>query len=151
MANVESKHQTIFNWIQEVSKLRPELNNFAICPFAAKSKYKIIECSKTDIEPIDGYDVLIFIIEDDLTLKEVQQWVAHHNYKYPAWKFFEDTKDCPTFINGIQTNNKEFNLILSQPRAKLRRFREQLAKTDYYKLWNEDYLKEILGDDYELI
>lgn len=145
------KEEKILNWTERVSKVRPELGSFAICPFASKSKHKIIECSKTDIEPINGYDVLIFIIEDDLSLKEVQQWATHYNKKHPTWKFFEDCKSYPTFINGIQTNNKEFNLILAQPKEKLRKFREQLAKTDYYKMWDADYLKEILGDDLDVV
>ena len=36
------KEQYILNWIKEVSKIRPELNGFAICPFAEKSKFKIV-------------------------------------------------------------------------------------------------------------
>jgi len=148
---VDLKEQKILSWIERVSKVRPDLGGFAICPFAAKSKYKIIECSSNNIEPINGYDVLIFIIEDHLVLKEVQQSVAHYNDKYPTWKFFEDCKSYPTFINGLQTNNKEFNLILAQPKEKLRKFREQLAKTDYYRMWDDNYLKEILGGDLDVL
>jgi hypothetical protein len=41
------------------------------------------------------------------------------------------------------------NIILAQPKEKLRKFREKLAKTSYYDLWDEEYLKEILADDYK--
>ncbi|NBV27979.1 hypothetical protein EBS02_03020 [bacterium] len=36
-------------------------------------------------------------------------------------------------------------------KQKLRKFREKLAKTDYYDLWDENYLKEILQDDIDLM
>jgi len=145
------KEQHIFNWIHEVSKIRPELNGFAICPFASKSKYRIVECSASAIEPIEGLDVIIYIIEDHFNLEEVQKWVNICNHKYMGWKFFEDCGAYDTYIKGIQTNNGKYNLILGQPTEKLRKFRENLAKTSYYDMWGSEYLKEILEDDYDII
>jgi hypothetical protein len=145
------KEQHIFNWIHEVSKIRPELNGFAICPFASKSKYRIVECSASAIEPIEGLDVIIYIIEDHFNLEEVQKWVNICNHKYMGWKFFEDCGAYDTYIKGIQTNNGKYNLILGQPTEKLRKFRENLAKTSYYDMWDSEYLKEILEDDYDII
>ena len=58
------KERYILNWIREVSKIRSELKGFAICPFASNSKYKIIECSAKEIQPIEEYQVIIYIIED---------------------------------------------------------------------------------------
>ena len=74
-----------------------------------------------------------------------------YNKKYESWKFFEDCATYDTYINGIKTNNGKYNLILAQPNEKLRKFREKLAKTEYYSLWDTEYLKEILEDDYDLI
>lgn len=148
---MSDKEQHILQWIREVSKIRPELNEFAICPFAAKSKFKIVECLAAEIEPIEGYQVIIFIIEDHFNLDMVQYWVNHHNSKHDGWKFFEDCGSYDTFINNIQTNNGKYNLILAQPTEKLRKFRENLAKTSYYDLWDDEYLKEILEDDYEIV
>lgn len=145
------KEQHIFQWIKHVSQVRPELNGFAICPFASQSKYKIIECNAEDIMVLDGYDVLIYIIEDYFDLDAVQFWVDYHNRHHEGWKFFEDCGSYDTFINGIQTNNGKYNLILGQPTQKLRKFRENLAKSTYYDLWDDDYLKEILEDDYDII
>jgi len=65
------------------------------------------------------------------------------------WDFFEDCASYNTFINGVQTNNGKYNLILGQPKEKLKKFREQLAKTTYYTHWDKEYLKEILGNDYD--
>jgi len=42
-------------------------------------------------------------------------------------------------------------MILGQPTDKLRKFRENLAKTSYYDLWDTEYLKEILENDYDII
>lgn len=148
---MSDKEQHILQWIREVSKVRPELNGFAICPFASKAKFKIIECSAAEIQPIEGYQVIIFIIEDHFDLNMVQYWVDYHNSKHPTWKFFEDCGTYDTFINDIQTNNGKYNLILAQPTEKLRKFRENLAKTSYYSLWDKEYLKEILENDYDII
>lgn len=148
---MSEKEYHILNWIKDVSKVRPELNGFAVCPFASNSKYKIVECSAEQIEPIDGYEVVIYIIEDHFDLDSVQYWVDYHNSKNEKWKFFEDCGTYDTFINGIQTNNGKYNLILGQPREKLRKFRQNLAKTSYYDLWDKEYLKEILEDDCDII
>lgn len=148
---MSDKEQHILQWIHEVSKIRSELNGFAICPFASKAKFKIVECSAEKIKPIEGYQVIIFIIEDEFDLDMVQYWVNYHNQHHEGWKFFEDCGSYNTFINEIQTNNGKYNLILAQPTKKLRKFRENLAKTSYYDLWNDEYLKEILEDDYEII
>lgn len=145
------KESFILNWIQEVSKIRPELKGFAICPFASTAKYKIIECSVKEIKPIENYQVIIYIIEDHLNLNEVQSWVNVYNAEFKNWKFFEDCGSYDTYIQGIQTNNGKYNLILAQPTQKLRKIRESLAKTDYYHLWNDDYLKKILDNDYDLV
>jgi hypothetical protein len=145
------KELYILNWIQRVSEIRTELNGFAICPFAANSKFKIIECCANEIIPIDGYQVIIFIIEDHLDLDSINSWVNFYNSKYKNWKFFEDCGQYNTYINEVQTNNGKYNLILTQPTNKLRKFRKSLAKTTYYQMWDDQYLKEILEDDYDIV
>lgn len=148
---MNQKEAHIRNWIKEVSKLRPELSNFAICPFASTANFKIVECSIDDIEPLDGFDVVIFIVEDDLTAKDIDQWVDIYNKVYKTWDFFKDCGSYSTYISGVQTNNGLYNLILAQPNEKLKKYREKLAQTDYYDHWDDSYLREILGDDYEIV
>jgi hypothetical protein len=145
------KEKHIHHWIHQVSIIRPELNHFAVCPFAAKSKFKIDECSIEDLYVNDLYDVLIFIVEDFLDLNAINLWVSHYNQIYEDWKFFEDCATEDTYINGIQTNNGRYNLILCQPSKKLRLSRQHLIKTNYYKAWDSEYLKKILEDDYDLV
>jgi len=147
---MESKEH-ILQWIKNVSELRPELGGFAICPFAKQAKYEIIECNADQIVPIDGYDVIIFVIELNLTYEDVMKWVDLYNKKHKEWKFFEDCASYDTYINGIKTNNGEYNLIIGQPIEKLRKYREILAKTNYYNYWSKDYLNEILQDDLNLL
>lgn len=146
-----TKKEDILQWIQRVSELRPELGGFSICPFAKQSKYDIIECKASEIMPIEGYEVLIYVVENEFNLERVQEWVQIYNKRYPKWKFFEDCASYDTYISGIQSNNGKYNLILAQPKEKLRKFREILAKTNYYNYWSNDYLKEILEEDINLL
>lgn len=148
---MNEKEAYILEWIREVSKLRPELGNFAICPFASSSKFKIVETPIDNIKPIEGFDVVIFIVEDRFSLYGMMTWVDKYNRHYPEWDFFEDCRSYDTFINGVKTNNGRYNLIIAQPKEKLKKFREKLAKTDYYNYWDDEYLKEILQEDYEIV
>jgi hypothetical protein len=141
----------ILEWISEVSEKRPELGGRPICPYASDSKFLIKETPIDDIVPEPGHDVIIFIVESFWRPYQVEKWVKLYNKKYPYYKFFEDCVDKNTIINGIKTNNSKYNLILCQSKQKLRKIRENLSKSDYYQYWDEEYLKYILGDDYELI
>ena len=67
------------------------------------------------------------------------------------YKFFEDLPSYHNFINGIRTNNPAYNLILYQNAAFLTKMRCILAKTTYYDLWDDEYLKKILENDYEIV
>ncbi len=145
------KEAYIREWAAEVAKQREELGGFSVCPYASNSKTKIVESAIDDIVPESGYDVIVFIVETFWRPDVVKKWVKHYDEKYPYYTFFEDCADQPTFINGVQTNNKKFNLILCQSKKKLSSYRKKLAKTDYYTYWSEDYLKEILGSDYEMV
>lgn len=146
-----SKKDYILSWISEVSKVRPELCGFAVCPYARLALYEVIEVDIDKIEPVPGYDVIIYVVSDNLSLSEIEEWVQFYDKKYPEWRFFEDCASYDTYINEIKTNNGKYNLILGQPKEKLRRFREKLAKTGYYDLWDKEYLQEILKDDIDLI
>ena len=135
----------IEKWIERVSQVRPELGGFSICPYAKSGKYKIIECSTDKIDVEDGYDVIIYVI-DETDLVKINEWVVFYNKKFEDWLFFEDCASYDTFIGGVQTNNGLYNLILAQPKEKLMRFREALKKTDYYSYWSEEHYEEIVGD-----
>jgi len=136
----------IEKWIQQVSQAHPELGGFSICPFAKRAKYKILFCSVNSIQPEESYDVIIYVIDEE-KLEEIQKWVEILNQKHPNWLFFEDCASYDTYINGIRTNNGKYNLILGQPKEKLRKFRDILKKTDYYSYWSKEYYDEIMSSD----
>lgn len=145
------KEAYIHEWVREVSAPRDQLGGFAVCPYASGSKTLIVETPIDDIVPEPGHDVIVFIVEDFWRPDQVMNWVKIYNEKFTYYKFFEDLSSRPTFINGIQTNNQKFNLILCQSKKKLSSIRKKLAKTDYYTFWTEQYLEEILGEDVEIL
>ena len=65
----------IHEWIRQVSKERPELGGFAVCPYASSSNTLIVETTIDDIVPKSGYDVIVFIIEDFWRPNQVEKWV----------------------------------------------------------------------------
>lgn len=146
-----SKKEYILSWINDVSKVRPELFGFPVCPYAKLALYEVIEVDVDKIEPVLGYDVIIYVISDDLSLSEIDEWVKYYDEKYKEWSFFKDCASYDTFVGGIQTNNRKYNLIFASFKEKLRKSREKLIKTKYYDFWDKEYLQEVLKDDIDLI
>jgi len=139
-------------WIEKVKQSHPDLKGFSICPFAKANTYKIVKSSIDDIKPLDEeFGVVIFVIENDIDIDYCYQKIQELNQKYPKYKFFDDFRDKPSFINGVQTNNGLYNLILYQDAKFLSKMRQILAKTEYYDLWDDEYLKKILEEDYEMV
>ena len=141
----------IKEWIAKISEVRPELGNFAICPYSHSATYEVVEAPIDDIMPIKGCDVVIFVVEDYLDADAIQMWCEIYNTIYPEFIFLEDCGNYHTFLNGIQTNNGKYNLMLCQSKVKLRQHREILAKSGYYAHWNDAMMQEILGDDYNIV
>tara|TARA_B100000282_G_scaffold17539_1_gene12062 strand:+ start:65 stop:532 length:468 start_codon:yes stop_codon:yes gene_type:complete len=147
----EERNRYILNWIQEISKIRPELGNFSICPYASGANFCIQQQKLCKIVPNSDYDVIINIVEDDIDADSLYNAVDDYNRNYPNYKFIADHAKTKTYIQGIQTNNGKYNLVLCQPRNELTEARKKLAKTNYYNYWDKNYLKEVLEDDYETI
>lgn len=147
----DKKSRYIRRWIRDLSKIRPELGNFSLCPFAAKSNFLIVEQKLDEIVPSPDYDVVINIVEDYHDSDYLYNAVDEYNLKYEDYKFIADHGKTNTFINKIQSNNGKYNLVLVQPRKDLTEARINLAKTSYYDYWDENYLKEVLEEDYDLI
>lgn len=140
----------IREWVEKISIIRPELGGFSVCPFASTAKIKIIECNIEDIIPVSGYDVVFYAVEDYLDLASIQFWAKFYSNLYDEYIFLEDCAGYETFIRGIPTNNGKYNLILMQNREKLRKHRHILRGLGYYTYWDNDMLREILADDYEI-
>ena len=141
----------ILHWIGQLSKIRPELGNFAICPYASGAKFDIIEEKLCQIMPRDDFDVIIYVVEDNIDAQFLYDAVDDYNRNYPDYKFIADHGKTKTYIQGIQTSNGKYNLVLCQPREELTEARKKLAKTEYYDHWEQNYLEEVLEDDYGVI
>ena len=143
----DEKSKYILRWIQEISKIRPELGNFSICPYASGANFSIQEQKLSRIVPNSDFDVVIYIVEDNITANFLYDAVDDYNSNYPDYKFIADHGKTKTYIQGIQTSNGKYNLVLCQSRKELTEARKKLAKTDYYSYWDKDYLEEVLEDD----
>ena len=147
----DRKSRYILHWIGQLSKIRPELGNFAICPYASKANYNIVEEKLCQIVPNPDYDVTIYVVEDDISAQFLYDAVDDYNRNYSDYKFITDHGKTKTYIQGIQTSNGFFNLVLCQPRKELTEARKKLAKTNYYDYWDKDYLEEVLEEDYKVV
>ena len=147
----DEKSRYILHWIGQLSKVRPELGNFAICPYASKANFAIIDEKLSKIMPNPNYDVIIYVVEDNIDKNFLYDAVDDYNRNYPTYKFIADHGKTKTYIQGIQTSNGKYNLVLCQPRKELSEARKNLSKTDYYKYWDKSYLEEVLEEDYPTV
>ena len=147
----DKKSRYILHWIDQLSKIRPELGNFAICPYASKANFSIIDNKLSQIVPKPDFDVVVYVVEDNISAQFLYDAVDDYNRNYPEYKFIPDHGKTKTYIQGMQTSNGLYNLVLCQPRKELTEARKKLARTDYYNYWDESYLKEVLEEDYPVV
>ena len=145
----EKKYNYILRWIKQLSEIRPELGNFAVCPYASQAKFIILDEELRKVRPRMGWEVVIYAVEDDHDADFLYAMVDDYNRVYKKYKFIADHRKSKTFINGVQTNNGKYNLVLCQPRKELTEARKKLGKTNYYDYWDENYLQEVLEEDYK--
>ena len=145
----EEKSRYILHWIKQLSKIRPELGNFAICPYASNANFAIVDEKLSEIMPNDDFDVIIYVVEDDIDANFLYDAVDDYNHNYPEYRFIADHGKTKTYIQGIQTSNGKYNLVLCQSRKELTEARKKLGKTSYYDYWDESYLHEVLENDYD--
>ena len=147
----EKKNKHILNWIHNLSKIQPELGNFAVCPYASTANFIILEEKLRKVRPRMGWDVVIYVVEDDHDADFLYAMVDDYNRTYEKYKFIADHRKSQTKINGVPTSNGKYNLVLCQPRQELTEARKKLAKTTYYDYWDKNYLEEVLEEDYKVV
>jgi len=145
----EEKSRYILHWIKQLSKIRPELGNFAICPYASNANFAIVDEKLSQIMPNNDFDVIIYVVEDNISANFLYDAVDDYNHNYPEYRFIADHGKTKTYIQGIQTSNGKYNLVLCQSRKELTEARKKLGKTSYYDYWDESYLHEVLENDYD--
>lgn len=138
------------HWISAIAVPQNNLGGMAICPYAGlAAKYTLDRVDgELQLPPDLDFDVHIYLLPDTVSADTMIQMCADLNATHTKLVFLPDHKDRNTNINGVQTNNGVHNIILCQPKAKLRAARRALMKTEYYTYWSEDYLREIFGEDY---
>jgi hypothetical protein len=135
----------IEDWIGRISQPKEQLGGFSVCPFAKSAEYDIIKTNGDDINPPPwDFELIVYVLPQHYTAEEIIAIANEYNKMYPDLVFLPDPKDRYTEINGIQTNNGEYNIILCQWRDNLDQARNKLKNTTYYTYWAEAYLKEIL-------
>ena len=136
-------------WIDALGVPQEKLGGHSVCPFAKlASRFTMVRVEGEIIPPEDrNFDIIIYLLPD-ISFESMNELCADLNTRYSDLIFLPDHKDRNTFINGVQTNNGKHNILLCQPKQKLKDARAALRKTNYYTYWSKDYLREILGEDY---
>jgi hypothetical protein len=149
--------ENLIQWIQRISEKKDELGGFSICPFAKKVLEEkqihwsciAYECKAyilRYIESLENFEIVIFYnLLKNLTDGDLIETISELQKKRPDLIFLKDHPSNPGFINGVNTGNGEYPIILVQPREKLIQAREKLQNTKYYDYWSEEYKKEIFG------
>lgn len=141
---VDKVDKDIKDWILGLTKPKRELGRFATCPYAQFANYQIEKRSISDLMPLEGVEVAIFVLDDSHTLEELLEACRTLNEAYPDYIFLDDHKDDPSYINGVQTNNGKYNLILCQNKERLLKARESLKTTRYYSYWDQSLYNKIV-------
>lgn len=138
------------DWISAIAVPQENLGGMAICPFAGvAARFSMIRVDGEIQPPTDlDFDVLLYVFPETVSQESLFEICDNLNTTYKDLVFLPDHKDRQTFINGVQTNNGKHNLILCQPKEKLRSARKALMKTKYYTYMSEDYRRELWGEDY---
>ena len=140
----KGKVEEVKEWIKELTVKREELGGFSICPYAFSALVHVEERALSKVTLIEGFDVVVFIVEDDISVASMLQKIAELNMIYRGYIWLDDHKEETTYINGVQSNFGKANLILCQQRDKLLQARETLHKTNYYTYWSNDLYKRIV-------
>ncbi|NBP54968.1 hypothetical protein EBU71_00220 [bacterium] len=147
--------EALQEWLARIKIPRQALDGHSICPFSKgisvpTPEYlhmdeNFIAPSVENIRRIKVYTVTNL----NITPESMDSWCSFYANKFPDLIFLADHKDRKTFINGIQTNNGYYNFMLCQPKKELNEARDSLIKTNYYSFWDENYLKDVWGKDYQ--
>lgn len=149
----DEKHirEHILSWIQRISMPRNELGNFPVCPYAkeAKVEIKIVRSANLRIEDDSEFDVVIYVLENEIGFQELTNLRDSLNSAYPEFIFLDDHRTFPGYIQGVQTTNGMLNLLLKQRKAALIEARKSLLRAGYYSFWSQELIDDVLGDEYK--
>lgn len=145
----------IKDYIDYISLKRDELGGHAICPFAKTflKKIQIIESEDFWVDAIKCMDnedhPMLYLIYGDKNKYDIEwlEWFCDIHEKYSRDKnlwLIWDHPDQINKINGIETNNKEYAILMIQPLSELNNYSDKLHQTDYYNFWDKEYYNKIV-------
>jgi hypothetical protein len=138
-------------WTKHLSTVQSNLGGLAVCPYAARARYKILDRVRKKIRfekdqtLLETLDVLLYLKEFRMKKKDMYALCDQLNDDHKEYVFLADHWDEETQIKNIRTNNGLYNLILCQKRSKLESARKFLRSKNYYKYWNKKYLKDVMS------
>jgi len=141
------------SWIENfLDKPHPAFGGYSPCPYAKKSlidaKVEFIACNAhtfPDKINIKGYDVIVYIFEDEMSAEELTKKAEVFNTQNPSLVALEDHPQEQEAVKDCVLNNGRYATIFIQDRQKLEKFRKNLKKTCYYENWSAEYLDEVIN------
>jgi hypothetical protein len=138
-------------WTQHLSKPQDTLDGLAVCPYAARARYKILDRIRKKIRfekdqtLLETLDVLLYLKEFRMKKKDMYELCDQLNDAHKEYVFLADHWETETKIKDVRTNNGLYNLILCQKRSKLESARKFLRSKNYYDHWSKKYLKDVMS------
>ena len=145
----------IDDYIKYITLKREELGGHAICPFAKKflDKTEIIESNDLESDALKCLESkerpmlwMIYGCPEKFNKDCLAAFCDEHKEKAKAkdlWLIW-DHPDQINKIGEVETNNKEYGIILIQPLKELNNYSDKLKKSDYYDHWDEEYYNTIV-------
>lgn len=142
----------ISNWIQYVIETKTS-NNWPICPYARKAlvrqRLQVYYYDSTKTEAItesfrndpEDFKVWVLIVNTGNFIQETS--ILNQKYNDIVWLY--DTADMSGNIDGVNTGNKKYNLILMQNRKELNDMSGNLKQLGYYSNWATEYYDQIVS------
>jgi hypothetical protein len=145
----------IDDYIEYISLKRDELGGHAICPYAKAflNKTEIIESNnflKDAVKCMNNKSHPMLYIIYGNRYKYNTNWLDHFCKEYKDYSRSKDLwliwdhPDQINSINGVQTNNKEYAILMIQGLSELNKYSLKLKKTNYYKFWEKKYYNQIV-------
>ena len=138
-------------WTKHLSMVQSELGGLAVCPYAVRARYKILDRVRKKIRfekdqtLLETLDVLLYLKEFRMKKKDMYELCDQLNDTHKEYVFLADHWDTETNIKDVRTNNGLYNLILCQKRSKLENARNFLRSKNYYSYWSKKYLKDVMS------
>ena len=124
------------------------LDKHNICPYAAKSRRRIIKGNYNNLVKTiqnwdDSFEIIIFVFNDDISVECAEEYSDTTNKINKDVLVLLDHYKIRGFIENNSTcNDAELIVFLLQNKKKLMAARKYLHTTTYYDNWSAEYYKE---------